>query len=184
MKQFIIASLMLASTVAALAADVTVLSTNLPATRGYTSVDTRFYIDTEMKEAYADIKVEEQETFYVQDCSNYGGWYGPGRPFPGGYRGPGYPFPPGHHYPGPYCRTIPQTRYNTVLADKVKIEGITMNGDDVIYQGDNGDVVCGTMGRSRVFRVPTFYLSGKCDLDGKVTVQNGQKVLVVKFTTK
>lgn len=181
MKNFIIASLMLTSAFAAHAANVTILSTTLPATRGYTTVDTRFYIDTDMKEAYAEFKVEEQETFYVRDCS-YRGGYGPGYPYPGGYRGPGYPYP--HPYPAPYCRDIPQTRYNTVLTDKVKIEGITMNGDDVIYQGNNGDVVCGTMGKSRVFRVPTFYLSGKCNLDGKVTIQNGQKVLVVKFITK
>lgn len=187
MKNIIIASLVLASTVVANAAEVTVLKTNLPATRGFTNVDTRFYIDTEMKEAYAKIAVTEDETIYVQDCSSYGGGYyggyrGPGYPYPGGYRGPGYPYPGG--YPVPYCRTIPQTRSNTILADKVKIEGITMNGDDVIFQGADGDIVCGSMGRSRVFRVPTFYLSGKCDLDGNVVTENGQKVLVVKFKTK
>lgn len=184
MKNLILASIVLASSVVANAAEITVLKTNLPATRGYTDVDTRFYIDTDMKEAYANVTVNDQETIYVRDCS-YGGGYGGG--FPGGYRGPGYPGGyrgPGYPYPAPYCRTIPQTRSNTILADKVKIEGITMNGDDVIYQGADGDVVCGSMGRSRVFRVPTFYLSGKCDLDGTVVTENGQKVLVVKFKTK
>ena len=185
MKKLIIASLVLVSTVVASAAEVTVLKTKLPAFRGSAEIDTSFYIDTEMKEAYADITVDELETFYVQDCS-YGGGYpggyrGPG--YPGGYRGPGYPYP-GGGYPVPYCRTIPQTRSITVLANKVKIEDITMNGDDVIYQGADGDVVCGSMGRSRVLRVPTFYLSGKCSLDGKVVIENGEKVLVVKFKTK
>ena len=59
-----------------------------------------------------------------------------------------------------------------------------MNGDDVIYQGAEGDVVCGTMGRSRVFRVPTFYLSGKCDLEGTIVKENGMNKLSVKFKTK
>ena len=174
MKTFIIATLMLASTASALASDVTVLTTSLPATRGYTSVDTKFYIDTEMKEAFAKINVDEQVTIYVRECSG------------GGYNGPGYPGPgyPGPGYPGRYCRTVPQTQYRNILSDKVKIEGMTMNGDDVIYQSAEGDVVCGTMGRSRVFRIPTFYLSGKCDLVGKIFNENGVNKLSVKFITK
>jgi hypothetical protein len=169
MKTVIIASLMLAATASAFASDVTVLTTNLPATRGYTSVDTKFYIDTEMKEAFAKINVDEQITIYVRDCSG------------GGYNGPGYPGP---GYPGGYCRTVPQTQYRNILSDKVKIEGMTMNGNDVIYQSAMGDVVCGTMGRSRVFRIPTFYLSGKCDLVGKIFNENGVNKLSVKFITK
>lgn len=169
MKTVIIASLVLASTAFAQASDVTVLTTNLPATRGYTSVDTKFYIDTDMKEAFAKINVDEQVTIYVQDCSG------------GGYYGPGYPGP---SYPGRYCRTVPQTSYRNILSDKVKIEGMTMNGDDVIYQSAAGDVVCGTMGKSRVFRIPTFYLSGKCDLVGKIFNENGVNKLSVKFITK
>lgn len=183
MKNLILASLVLASSVVANAAEFTVLKADLPAIRGYADIETRFYIDTEMKEAYANVKVDEQETIYVRDCSygGYnGGYRGPG--YPGGYRGPGYPYPGG--YPVPYCRTVPQTRWNTVLTNKVKIADVTMNGDEVIYQGADGDVVCGSMGRSRVFRVPTFYLSGKCSLNGEVVTENGQKILVVKFKTK
>lgn len=164
MKSVLIASIVLASMASALASEVTVLTTNLPASRGHTSVDTKFYIDTDMKEAFAKINVDEQVTIYVQDCS-------------GGY-GPGYP------YPGNYCRTVAQTSYRNILSDKVKIEGMTMNGDDVIYQSAEGDVVCGTMGRSRVFRIPTFYLSGKCDLVGKIVNENGMNMLTVKFVTK
>ena len=175
MKTLIIASLVLASSAFAQASDVTILSTNLPATRGYTSVDTKFFVDTEMKEAFAKINVDEQVTVMVQDCS---GGYGPGpRPYPG----PRYPGP---GYPGRYCRTIPQTQYRTLFSDKVKIEGMTMNGDDVIYQSAEGDVVCGTMGRSRVFRIPTFYLSGKCDLVGSIVRENGGNKVSVRFVTK
>lgn len=169
MKKIIIASLVLASTAFAQAAEVTVLSTNIPATRGYTTVDTKFYIDTDMKEGFAKFNVEEQFTTYVRVCN-----------------GPGYPGPrpTPRPYPRNYCRTVPQTSYRTILADKVKIEGMTMNGNDVIYQGAEGDVVCGTMGVSRVFRVPTFYLSGKCDLEGKVVRTSTGNLLTVTFKTK
>lgn len=170
MKKFILAALMI--TGAAHAADVTVLSTELPMTRGLISIDTKFYIDTDMKEGFAKVSVSEEEMFYVRDCS-----YGPGPGYPG-------PYPRGPHYPIPYCRDIPQMRYRTIMSDKVKIEGMTMNGDEVIYQGAEGDVVCGKMKLSRVFKVPTFYLSGKCDLDGTVTYENGVKKLKVTFRTK
>lgn len=174
MKTVIIATLSFASMAFAQASDVTVLTTNLPATQGHTSVDTKFHIDTEMKEAFAKINVNEAITIYVQDCSGNGGYYGPGYPYPGPYR----------PYPGNYCRSVPQTSYRSILTDKVKIEGMTMNGDDVIYQSANGDVVCGYMGKSRVFRVPTFYLSGKCDLVGKIVNVNGANRLTVTFRTK
>jgi hypothetical protein len=184
MKSVILASLVLATTAFAQASEVTVLSTNLPATRGYTSVDTKFHIDTEMKEAFAEIEVEEQITTYVRSCN--GGYNGPGYNYPGPrypYPGPGYPYP-GSGNPGRYCQTIPQTQYRSILSNRVKIEDMTMNGNDVIYQSAEGDIVCGTMGRSRVFRVPTFYLSGKCSLVGKIVNDNGVSTLSVKFITK
>ena len=31
-----------------------------------------------------------------------------------------------------------------------------------------GDVVCARMGTSRVFRIPTFYLTGEFDLVGRI----------------
>ncbi|MBY0515441.1 MAG: hypothetical protein K2P81_00930 [Bacteriovoracaceae bacterium] len=174
MKNLMISLIVLSASAFAHATTMTVLETNLPVTRGFQSVDTKFYIDTDMKEGFAKVAVSEQITVYVQEC-NYGGGYGGGYPIPGrgGYGG-GYPGPI------PYCRTIPQTQYRSILTDKVKIEGMTMNGDDVIFQGAEGDVVCGTMKKSRVFRVPTLYLSGKCDLNG--TIRNN--MLTVTFRTK
>jgi hypothetical protein len=187
MRNFLAATLMLASTAFAFASDVTVLTTTLPATRGYTTVDTGFYIDTEMKEAYAEIEVDEQITVSYQDCSYNGGYYGGGRyggPVRGGRYGRPYPGQIGRPFPGNICRTATRTESNTILSNKVKIEGVTMNGDDVIYQGAEGDVVCGTMGRSRVFRVPTFYLSGNCSLQGKISELGGVKQLTVKLIVK
>jgi hypothetical protein len=174
MKIVITALLVLASVTVAQASDVTVLTANLPLTRGQTAVDTKFHIDTDMKEAFAKINVDEQVIIYVQNCS--GGYYPNPGPNPRPYPGP--------NYPGRYCRTVPQTHYRSILSDKVKIEGMTMNGNDVIYQGAEGDVVCGTMGTSRVFRIPTFYLSGKCDLVGTIYNENGVSKVSVKFITK
>jgi hypothetical protein len=176
MRNFLAATLLLTSTAFAFATDVTVLTTNLPATRGYTTVDAGFYIDTDMKEAYAEVEVNEQITVRFQDCSfggNYGGGYG--RPYPGPY---------GRPYPGNYCRQSTRIENNTVLTNKVKIAGMTMNGDDVIFQGADGDVVCGKMGRSRIFKVPTFYLSGNCKLEGTINEVMGVKTLNVKFIAK
>lgn len=163
MKTVILASLVFASTLLAHASDVTVLMTNLPATRGATTVETKFHVDTDMKEVFAEINAYEQVTTYVEHCS-------------GGYNRPGFP--------RRTCHTVPQIRYQNIFTDQVKIKDMAMNDDDVIYQGPQGDVVCGTMGRSRVFRIPTFYLSGKCDLAGTIVNENGINKLSVKFITE
>ncbi len=147
-------ALMLIST-SALANEVTLLVKTLPITRGLPSVSSKFSIDTEMKEGFAKVLVTEQYIEYVQRCNG------------------GYPS-------GPICTTYPETRYNTVLTEKVKIEGMTTNGNDVIYQGTEGDVLCGTMKLSRVLRVPTLYLTGKCVLESRISNNS----VVVKFKTK
>ncbi len=181
MKNLMISLVVLTASAVAQATTITVLETNLPATRGFQSVDTKFYIDTDMKEGFAKVVVDEQITVYVQEC-NYGGGYGGGYPIPGrGGYGPGRGgYGGGYPAPIPYCRSVPQTQYRSILTDKVKIEGMTMNGNDVIFQGAEGDVVCGTMKNSRVFRIPTLYLTGKCELNG--TIRNN--MLTVTFRTK
>ena len=161
MKKFFIATLLLTSTILAQAAEVTLVSTKLDSILGSTNVLTKFQINTEMKEAFAEIKVDEALTTYVPVCTVGG-----------------YP------YPTPICRTVPQMTIRTIFAEKVKIEGMTMNGDEVIYQGQEGDVVCGKMGISRIFKKPTFFLSGKCSLQGDVQFVDGIKKLTVKFITK
>jgi hypothetical protein len=161
MKKLFIATLLLTATVLAQAAEVTLVSTKLDSILGSTNVLTKFQINTEMKEAFAKIEVDEALTTYIPVCT-----------------GGGYP------YPAPVCRSVPQVTIRTIFAETVKIEGMTMNGDEVIYQGQNGDVVCGKMGISRIFKRPTFFLSGKCSLEGNVQFVNGIKKLTVKFITK
>lgn len=153
MKSLMLALLLISTS--AFANEITLLTTTTPISRGFQSVSSKFSIDTDMREGFAKIVVSEQYTVYVQRC------------------GGGYPS-------GPICTTYPETMYRTVLTEKVKIEGMTMNGDDVIFQGSEGDVLCGTMRPSRVFRIPTLYLTGKCVLESRIRNNN----LVVKFKTK
>lgn len=171
MKKFILAFIALSSSIVANAAEITLLDTPIPYSRAYTTVDTRFHIDTDMKEGYAKVVVEEEE--YINNYPNrcWRGGYGPRGPY-----GPGYPG-------GYYCDNYPTRTYRTIFSENVKIEGLTTNGNEVIYQGENGDVVCGRMGKSRVFKVPTLFLSGNCTLKGQMYLENGVKKLVVKFKT-
>jgi hypothetical protein len=81
-------------------------------------------------------------------------------------------------FPSPYIKIM------TILSDKVKIEGMTLNGDEVIYQAPEGDVVCGRMGKSRVFRVSTLLLSGKCNLEWAIQSIKGVKHLNLKLSIK
>lgn len=165
MKKMFITSLVLFSTALAHASSITLLSTDLPATDKPTTVKATFHIATDMKEAYAQVSVEEQITTYVQNCTYYGsGYFGPGNASPGNT--------------GYGCHMISKISYRPILSEKIKIKAMTMNGDDVIYQGRNGDVICGSM------RSSTFYPSSKCELSGKIVSRNGASKLSVTFTTK
>lgn len=167
MKKIFIAILVLSSTILAQAGEMTLVSTNLNDSFGTNKIVTKFQINTEMKETFAKIEVEDATMSYIQVC--------PGT-------GPSYPYP--YPYPGNYCRTFPEVKIRTIFSETVKIEGMTMNGDDVIFQGQNGDVVCGKMGFSRILKKPTFFLSGKCSIVGDIKFINGKKNLTVKFITK
>lgn len=160
MKKSVFAFLIFSISVIANAGEITVLTSPVPYTRGYTTVDTRFSIDTEMKEGFA--KVSVQEEYYDHSYSRC--W--------------------GGHRPGGYYCGGPSRYFHEVYSTTVKIEGLTTNGDEVIYQGPQGDVVCGKMGTGRVFKRPTFYLSGNCRLEGNIFIENGKRHVVVKFKTK
>ena len=72
-----------------------------------------------------------------------------------------------------------------VFSETVKVDGLVLMGDQAVYQGAEGNVVCGTMGTSRVFKVPTLYLSGDCVLTSTL-MRDGRKSkkLVVTLITK
>ena len=53
---------------------------------------------------------------------------------------------------------------------------LSLNGKNLEFNKDGESVVCGTMDVTRVFKIPTLLLSGKCDLQvrrvsGKVVVR-------------
>lgn len=72
------------------------------------------------------------------------------------------------------CRSRP------ILSKEAKVEGLFLQGDKLIFRGEAADVDCGTMGVSRVFKIPTLFLSGKCD----VKVVESGRTLKVLFVTK
>lgn len=142
MKKFILLALIVASSIVN-AAEVVVMEANLPVSSGMRSlVDSRFYMDTKTGEGFVKAAVSEERMEY-----------------PGGYW---------CSY-DPYGRCIPTSRgpvmtHVQVFKASKKIEGLMLMGDQAIYHSAEGNVVCGTMGVSRIFKVPTLYLSGNCKL--------------------
>ena len=60
--------------------------------------------------------------------------------------------------------------FETVVAE------LSLNGKDLEFNKDGVSTVCGTMSVTRVFKIPTLILSGKCDLEasrvnGKILVK-------------
>lgn len=94
------------------------------------------------------------------------------------------------HFPGPmncdqWGRCYPQynrmPRYITIFNKTVEVQGLTLDGDKVMFEGNAGPVHCGTMGISRVLRRPTLFLNGNCKLSGRVS---NRGVLSVIMKTK
>ncbi|WPU66729.1 hypothetical protein [Peredibacter starrii] len=154
MKKLIIAALALVASVAQ-AETVQILNVNLPMSRSFsTRAFTRFYMDTQTGEGFAKVTATEER---YTDMG--GGHYGPG---------------------GVYFPRAPQTFPVVIFEDTIKIDNLMLMDGQIIYHGENGDVNCGKMGVSRVFKRPTIFLSGKCDLDADLRGTN----LKVNFITK
>lgn len=162
MKKFLLASLLMVSAVSAFAAEVIVLDKEMGGLTGYpTSVDARFQVDQNTSEGFADVTVYEERP-------DYGG------------RGPVMCDQWGRCYP----QRMPMPMQVIVHTQKVKIEGLMLMGETVMYHGAEGNVDCGRLGVSRIFRKPTIYLNGNCKLTGSVTGNWRNSRLVVKLKTK
>jgi hypothetical protein len=164
MKKFILLALVLVSSVVH-AAEVVVMEAELPMMNETRALhDTRFYMDTKTGEGYVKAAVSEER--YTD--------------FPGQW---------GCSY-DPYGRCIPTSRQPMptqvmVFSGSKKVEGLMLMGDQAVYQSAAGNVVCGTMGVSRVFKIPTLYLSGNCSLSSTIVRVNGMsRKLVVTLKTK
>lgn len=151
MKKLMIASLILGASLVQ-AAEVTVLEANVRSLETYyPRVHTQFHMDQTTGEGFAKVSVIEDRP-YLDWRYNRGG----------------------HRVPEHTTRPV------VVFQDTVKIDGLMLMDKEVIYHGEDGDVVCGTMGLSRIFRRPTIYLSGNCKLSGSMS----RNQLTVKLKTK
>jgi hypothetical protein len=164
MKKFLVAFLVLAS-MAVNAAEVVVLEAELPViNRAGALVDTRFYMDLKTGEGFVKAAVSEQRytDFPGNTWCSYDQW---GRCIPN-------------------QRPFPTPIQVLVFSDTVKVEGLMLMGDQAVYTGAEGNVICGTIKPSRILKVPTLYLSGNCDLDGKIVKNGNNSKLVVTLKTK
>ncbi len=111
--------------------------------RGYDLVqaDAKFYMDQVTGQGYAKLNVTE--TYYrysppTSRCDQYGC----------------------HTVPG---HRIPTTR--TILRETIEIEGLTITDNLITFSHNHKEINCGKLGRSRVLRRPTIYLTGNCKLN-------------------
>lgn len=162
MKNFILAAFVLASS-AVNAAEVVIVDANLPViNEARALVDTRFFMDTKTGEGFVKVAVsEERFTHFPHNICTYDQY---GRCFPSNHR--------------------PMPTQVMVYSDTVKVDGLMLMGDQAVYQSAEGNVVCGTMGLSRVFKVPTLYLSGNCSLSADIVRTRHSSKIVVKLKTK
>ncbi len=155
MKKFILAAFVLCTSVV-FAAEVTVMNEPVQLmSSNFAMVDARFYMDQTTGEGFVKVTVTEERMTYGRGyCDQFG------RCYP-------------QQMPMPYV----------IFEESAKIEGLMLMDDKVIYQGAEGDIDCGKMGVSRVFKKPTIFLNGNCKLSGRISGNwNDSKVVVVLKT--
>lgn len=156
MKVVLLFALLLTSAFA-MTERVVLLETQVPFSYDTLNSNARFYMDTETGMGYADVSVDELRRDILPGPIRCDRW--------GCYGG----------YPGDF----PTTR--RILTKRVEIPNLKLIDKEMIYFGIDGEVNCGKLGRSRVLRRATLYLSGKCQL--KSSIRN-RTDLTVTFTTK
>lgn len=155
MKKFI--ALLVLSMTSAFAAEVQIMDEALPLITGYNSTaDSRFQVDKTTGEGSVVVTVTEQRW---TDMGNYCDQWG-------------------RCYPNRVNMPV------IVFKESVKVEGLSLMGDQVIYAGAEGDVNCGRLGQSSVLRRPTIFLTGKCKLSSKITGNWSTARINVIMTTK
>jgi hypothetical protein len=73
-----------------------------------------------------------------------------------------------------------RNRYTVTRTYEAAVAELSLNGKDLEFNKDGVSVVCGTMGVTRVFKIPTLILSGKCDLVTKKVNGKAQVFLVTE----
>ena len=74
-----------------------------------------------------------------------------------------------------------RNRYTTSRTFEAIVPELSLNGKDLEFNKDGVSVVCGTMGVTRVFKIPTLVLSQKCDL---VVAKKANGNVVVTLVTE
>ncbi len=156
MKKFVIALLALGM-FSAFAAEITVLDSAIPGLSTYDAmVSSRFQMDRASGAGSVIVTVTENRW---QDMGgSYDQW--------------------GHYYPRRVNMPV------VVFNESVKVEGLALQADQVIYAGRDGDVNCGRLGESSVLHLPTIFLTGKCKLSGHVSGSWSNSRVNVILTTK
>ncbi len=156
MKTLILAFLVLSVSIVH-AAEVTVLEAEVPRLESFnTMVDSRFQMNQSTGEGFVRVTVTENRPHW--GGGHYDQW--------------------GRHFP--HRTEIPVL----VFQDTVKVDGLMLMNDEVVYHGAEGDVVCGKMGLSRIFKRPTIYLNGNCKLTGRLSGPSYHKKVIVTLKTK
>lgn len=154
MKKFVIA--LAFSMARAFAAEVQIMDTAVPVLMSHATADSRFQMDSTTGEGSVVVTVTEQR------WTEMGGYYDQW----------------GRYYPNRVSMPV------VVFKDSVRVEGLALHGDQVIYAGRDGDVNCGRLGQSSVLRRPTIFLTGKCKLKSKLTGNWNNSRITVTMTTK
>ena len=141
MKKLLLASLILGTTVAQ-AADLNVVDVYLPMATSFDTVDSSFQMNTSTGAGSVKVTVTQQR----QD------------PFPHPYPGPCTPY--GGCFPNPRPMPMPVV----IFDEMIPVNGLRLENKKVLFDGENGTVDCGTLGYSRILKIPTIYLSGNCTL--------------------
>ena len=156
MKKLILAFLVLSVSIVH-AAEVTILEAEVPRLESFnTMVDSRFQMNQSTGEGFVQVTVTENRPQW--GGGHYDQW--------------------GRHYP--HRTEMPVV----VFQDTVKVDGLMLMNDEVVYHGTEGDVICGKMGLSRIFKRPTIYLNGNCKLTGRLSGRTFQKKVIVTLKTK
>lgn len=156
MKKLMIAALVLVASVVN-AAETQVLTFKLPRTESIAPMaDAKFQIDLATGEGYAIIDVTEVRDLKAIDENEY---------------------------PLPRTTHRPKRELVNIFKTKARIEGLTLQGDRIVFQEAEREVECGTYGDSRLLRRPTIYLNGNCQLKAEVIGSDSGNV-VIKMITK
>lgn len=74
--------------------------------------------------------------------------------------------------------------YRKVYEHTELIPDLILEGNKILYNTKSGVVDCGTLGVSRIFKVPTLYLNGKCTLKSKIVQERAVKKVIVDLEVR